>query len=166
MRNKEQYLLTPSRGHRFWVGLPASVHCTVQVHPCWELLVDWVPSTQTDKEGGRCAGWRGSGPCSIWAKQSTSLQHIDFSCIAHWAQLYILMDRMEPLTPGPSPSGTVLIYAEHISLLDPDPSLAKTCTILCILWESICAMHSWAYLRKLPACHYLKEGWCVSVVNE
>jgi hypothetical protein len=34
MRNKEQYLRTPSKGHRFWVGLLANVHCTVQAHPC------------------------------------------------------------------------------------------------------------------------------------
>jgi hypothetical protein len=34
MRNKEQYLRTLSEGHRFWVGLVANVHCTVQVHPC------------------------------------------------------------------------------------------------------------------------------------
>jgi hypothetical protein len=33
MRNKEQYLRTLSKGHRFWVGLLANVHCTVQVHP-------------------------------------------------------------------------------------------------------------------------------------
>ncbi len=32
------------RDYRFWVGLLASVHFTVQVHPCWRLLVDWVPS--------------------------------------------------------------------------------------------------------------------------
>ncbi len=41
----------------------------------------------------------GPGPCSIWAKQGHILQHTDFSCIVHWAQLYILMDRMGPLTP-------------------------------------------------------------------
>jgi hypothetical protein len=29
MRNIEQYLLTLSKGHRFWVGLLANVHCTV-----------------------------------------------------------------------------------------------------------------------------------------
>ncbi len=28
-----------------------------------------------------------------------SLEHTDFSCIAHWTQLHILMDWMEPLTP-------------------------------------------------------------------
>ncbi len=33
IRNKEQYLGTLSEGHRFWVGLLASVHCTFQVHP-------------------------------------------------------------------------------------------------------------------------------------
>jgi hypothetical protein len=38
----------------------------------------------TDKErGGGCSGWRGSGPCSIWAKQGTSLQHTDSFYIAH-----------------------------------------------------------------------------------
>jgi hypothetical protein len=31
MRNKEQYLRTLSKGHRFWVVLLADVHCTVQV---------------------------------------------------------------------------------------------------------------------------------------
>ncbi len=40
MRNKEQYLLTLSKGHRFWIGPVANVHCTIQVHPCWEMLVD------------------------------------------------------------------------------------------------------------------------------
>jgi hypothetical protein len=25
---------TLSNGHRFWVGLPANVHCTVQIYPC------------------------------------------------------------------------------------------------------------------------------------
>jgi hypothetical protein len=33
MRNREQYLRTLSNGHRFWVGLLADVHCTVQAHP-------------------------------------------------------------------------------------------------------------------------------------
>jgi hypothetical protein len=41
--NKEQYQTYIFRGHRFWVGLLASVHSTV--HSCWGLLVDWVPST-------------------------------------------------------------------------------------------------------------------------
>ncbi len=43
--NKDQYQTYIFRGHRFWVGLLASVHSTVQVHSCWGLLVDWVPST-------------------------------------------------------------------------------------------------------------------------
>jgi hypothetical protein len=34
MRNKEQYLHTLSKSHRFWVGLLENVHCTLQVHPC------------------------------------------------------------------------------------------------------------------------------------
>ncbi len=33
-RNKEQYLRTLSNGHKFWVGLFADVHYTVQIHPC------------------------------------------------------------------------------------------------------------------------------------
>ncbi len=73
MRNKEQYLNTLSKGHRFRVGLLANVHYTVQIHPCWELLVDWVSNGQADKRGGRYPGWRGSGSCSTWAKQGKSL---------------------------------------------------------------------------------------------
>jgi hypothetical protein len=34
MRNKEQYLHTLSKGHRFWVGLLADIQYTVQFHPC------------------------------------------------------------------------------------------------------------------------------------
>jgi hypothetical protein len=34
MRNKEQYFHTLSNSHRFWVGLLADVHSTVQIHPC------------------------------------------------------------------------------------------------------------------------------------
>jgi ribosomal protein L11 methylase PrmA len=34
MRNKEQYLHTLSKGHRFWVELLVNVHYTVQIHPC------------------------------------------------------------------------------------------------------------------------------------
>jgi hypothetical protein len=33
----------------------------------------------------------------------------DLSYIVHWAQLYILMNRMEPLTPDLFPSDTVTI---------------------------------------------------------
>ncbi len=47
------------RDHRFWVGLLANVQSTVQVHPYWRLLVDWVPSTQADKKGGGRSGRRG-----------------------------------------------------------------------------------------------------------
>ncbi len=98
MENKEKYWYTFSEDHRLWIGLLASVHSTVEVHPCWGILVDWVAITQADKEGGgRCSGWRGPGPCSIWAKQGTSLQHTELSCITHWAYLYILVGRMEPL---------------------------------------------------------------------
>jgi hypothetical protein len=34
MRNKEQYVHTLSKGCRFWIGMFAVVHYTVQVHPC------------------------------------------------------------------------------------------------------------------------------------
>jgi hypothetical protein len=46
-------------------------------------------SSQADKGGGRVPWVEGLGPCSIWAKQGTFLQHTDFSFIAHCTQLYI-----------------------------------------------------------------------------
>jgi hypothetical protein len=89
-----------------WAACKCPLHC-----PGLSLLRDTSrlsPQCQADKRGGGCPGWRGSGPCLIWAKQGTSLHHTDFSCIAHWTQLYILMDWMGPLTPDSSLSGTVL----------------------------------------------------------
>jgi hypothetical protein len=49
----------------------------------------------------------GPSPCSIWAKQGTSLQHTDLICIVQWTQLYILTNRLGPLTPGLFPSATI-----------------------------------------------------------
>jgi hypothetical protein len=34
MRNKEQYVRILSNGSRFWIGLFAVVHYTVQIYPC------------------------------------------------------------------------------------------------------------------------------------
>jgi hypothetical protein len=36
-------------------------------------------------EGGWVLRVEGAGPCSMWAKQGTSLQHTDLFCIVHWA---------------------------------------------------------------------------------
>ncbi len=72
MWNKEQYLRTLSNGCRFWIGLFVVVHYTVQIHPCWELLVDLVSSGQADKEVGAGALGGGGqvpapyGPSRVW----------------------------------------------------------------------------------------------------
>ncbi len=54
---------------------------------------------------------QGGGARSLFhmAEQGTSLQHTNLSCIVQWAQLYILTDRMGPLTPDLFLSGAVMI---------------------------------------------------------
>ncbi len=66
------------RDHRFWVGLLASVHSAVLVHPCWVLLVDWVPSTRADKEGG--VGAQGGG-----ARSLLHTGQAGYISVTHWS---------------------------------------------------------------------------------
>jgi hypothetical protein len=83
---------------RSWVRLnllPVLLHMYL---PCWELPVDSVSSGQADKGEGRVHWVEGVRFLLRMAKQGMALQHTDFSCIAHWTQLHILMDRMGPLT--------------------------------------------------------------------
>ncbi len=82
--------------------------------------------TRQTREGGRCPGWRESGLFFIWARQGTSLQHTDSSCIAHWTQLYILLDRMGLLTPDFSPSGTLPTLPAQAIPFIPQPLLGST----------------------------------------
>jgi hypothetical protein len=86
MRNKEQYLRTLSKGHRFWVGLLANVYCTVQVHPSWEL--DQVSSGPADKgRGAGALGGRGQVPAPygpsrvhLYNTLISLAKHIEHNC--------------------------------------------------------------------------------------
>jgi hypothetical protein len=57
----------------------------------------------------------GLNPCSSWVTQGTSPLHNNLFCTLHWAQLYILMDRMEPLILGLPKSRTVCLYQRSLN---------------------------------------------------
>jgi hypothetical protein len=66
--NKEHYVCALSSGRRFWIGLFAVVHFTLQIHPRWKLLVYKVSSGHADKEE------RGQVP---WLEGVRPLLHMD-----------------------------------------------------------------------------------------
>ncbi len=86
--------------------------CCDRIRPPWSQVADkrspqWV--SQVNGEGVRCSLWapqvKGPAPCS----SGYISPHTNPFCIVHQAQLYILMDRMEPLILGlpKSRTGTV-----------------------------------------------------------
>ncbi len=97
MRNKEQYAHTLSCSLRLGLGcsrLSTTLSKSILLESCKQT--GFPVSRQ--RGGGRCPGWRGTGPCSIRARQTMAPQYTDFLSIAHWAQLHILMDQIGPLT--------------------------------------------------------------------
>jgi hypothetical protein len=74
--------------------LSSTLSRSILVDSCWQT--EFPVARQGG--GGRCPGWRGTGPCSIWARQVIALQHTGFNCAAHRTQLHILIIQMGPPT--------------------------------------------------------------------